>query len=547
MRKILLTCFALMFSLMTASAQGANLPRCEAEQLSKVHELGDEIRALEDDMAVAETMSEILRLNADHLLLRQKLWEDIQLCDMNLEFISLFSARFNDIFAASSIEGISPGQEGGLRWKLVEGMAGEATNLLLSNLGKYFLSGLVPGGGDSPGEPLAACTETQLQHARGAKLSGYIEILNQALAVDVVDDLLRYDAAHLAFRESAWADLPRCVEAYEVAILMFRISGDFVVGHALAFLGIPRDSNPYVAQLMDDVAGLPAWMIPAALRQPDAVYALFETSLPECTAAELAWAASLRHPLLGPDGELGESFLDGINRSDLNVQAVVEIAWRDKQLAQAPRCTESLQIFLAMSQIGNDMVAAAGFILAGEQELASRYREQALQGAERTQLLQADIAEAKEPKGEFVIEQTELPGCTADQLAVLSENTVTPWIDVANALRNAEAPSDFKPYAEAQSQWRKDLLQRLPACTLALEVSLHLHLGTGNFTGLYAIDYAGVAQENNAYVQANEDFSADACAAGIADAGNNLGGGIGRPGEGAADQRRNRDPEDGAP
>ncbi len=509
MRKIIVTCFVLIFSFMAASAQGVNLPRCEADQLSKVHELGDEIRALEADMGLAETMPEILRLNADHLLLRQKLWEDIQLCDMNLEFISLFSARFNDIFAASSMEGISPGQEGGLRWKLVEGMAGEATNVLLSNLGKYVLSGLVPGGGDSTGEPLAACTETQLQNARGAKLSGYIEILNQALAVETVEDLLRYDAAHLVFRENAWADLPRCVDAYEVAILMFRISGDFVVGHALAFLGVPRDSNPYVAQLMDDVAGLPSWMIPAALRQPDAVYALFETSLPECTAAELAWAAKLRHPLLGPDGELGESFLDGINRSDLKVQAVAEIAWRDRQLAQAPRCTEALQIFLAMSEIGNDMVAAAGFALAGEPDLASLYREQALSGAERTQLLQVDIAEAKEPKGEFLIEQTELPGCTADQLAVLGETILTPWIDVANTLSNVEAPSDFKPYAEAQSQWRKDLLQRLPVCTEAVEASLHLHLGTGHFTGLYAIDFADVSQENNAYMQATEDFSAD--------------------------------------
>ena len=128
------------------------------------------------------------------------------------------------------------------------------------------------------------------------------------MAVDTIEDLLRYDAAHFEFRESAWSDLPRCADAYEVAILMFRISGDFVVGHALAFLGIPAESNPYIAQIAEDVTDLPAWMIPPALRDRDAVYALFESNLPGCTAAELIEIVYFSHPLLRLEGALEGEF-----------------------------------------------------------------------------------------------------------------------------------------------------------------------------------------------------------------------------------------------
>ena len=244
MIRFLATCCLLLSWLLTASAQAVDLPRCDAETLFDYPELGSEIDAFEDEMNRAESMEDVLRVNAEHLRLRQKLWDDLQLCDVNLEFGSLLSARLNDVFVVSAIAGLSPGQEESPRWKLVEGMGGEALSMTLANLGEYLLSGLLPGSKDSKAEPLAACSETQRQYARGAKLTGYIEILNHALAVETVEDLLRYDAAHLEFRESAWSDLPRCADAYEAAILMFRISGDFVVAHAQAFLGIPADVQP---------------------------------------------------------------------------------------------------------------------------------------------------------------------------------------------------------------------------------------------------------------------------------------------------------------
>lgn len=509
MVRLLAICGVLLFSLLTAGAQAVNLPQCSPDQLAWLGELSPEIDAVEQAMSVAETMSDVLRVNTEQLALRQRLWDDMRMCDVNLEYVSLFSARYNDLFVVSTIEGLSPGQKDSARWRLLEGLDGETTNLVLSNLGEYFLSGLIGKGGDAPGEALPACTESQLQYARGTKLTGYVEILNQALAVETVDDLLRYDAAHLAFRESAWADLPRCVDAYEVAILMFRISGDFVVGHALAFLGVPRDSNAYVSQLMDDVAGLPSWMIPAGLRQPDAVYTLFKTSLPGCTAAELVGAAYIGHPLLETDGALEENFVERLNQSNLNIKtyARMEIDWRNRQFADAPRCREALEITLAMSETGGDMVAATGFSQAGEPELAFLYREQALLGAQRVQTLLANIAAAKEPEGELVLEQTQLPGCTADQLAAVVDSVLAPWRDMGEILPALESRADFSRFAAAQFQWRKDFLGRLPGCAEAVELGLWFHQGAGIFAGVYALDSAGVKQENNVYMQASKYFA----------------------------------------
>ena len=507
MGRLLVICFVLVYSLLTASAQGDDLPRCNADTIFDFPEVGPEIRELEREMGLAETMDDMLRLNAEHLTLRRKLWEDMHLCDMNLDFVSLLSARFNDIFAASAIEGLSPSQGGGPRWQLIEGMGGEAIGLLLSNLGDRFLSGLTGGGGDAPEESLAACTEAQRQYARGAKLVDYINIMEQALAVETVEDLLRYDAAQLAFREGAWSDLPRCADAYEVAILVVRISGDFVVAHALAFLGVPRESNPYPAQLVEDIAQLPAWMIPAALRDVDAVYALFESNLPACAADELAWALSLRHPLLGPDGELAENFLDGISRSNLGVQAAAEISWRDRHLAASPRCTEALELALAMSEIGNDIVVAAGFSLANEPELTSLYPEQALLGANRLRRLLADIADARERSYESEAIQNPLPACTADQLLTPVQTVLASWGEMETILSTLKSRADFARYAQAQFQWRRDLLQRLPGCAEAVELGSLLHQGAGIIAGFFALDFAGIKPENNAYVRANQDLA----------------------------------------
>ena len=505
MIRIFLLCCALLFALMPASAQGDQLPRCNAEQGYDFPGLEPEIHEFERQMDLAESMDDVLRLHGEYLQLRRKLWTDLHLCDVNLESVGLFSARFNDLFAVSALEAISHGQMQGQRWKLVEGMAGEAVGLLLSYVGERFISGLI-GGDDMPEDALAACTESQRTHARGAKLKGYIEILDHALAVETVEDLLRYDAAHLTFRESIWLDLPRCANAYEVAILMFRISGDFVVAHALAFLGIPRDANPYVEQLLDDVAGLPSWMIPVALRDVDAVYALFESSLPACTAAELDWALNLRHPLLGPDGELGESFLDDANRSNLKVQAIAEISWRDRHLADSPRCREALEITLALGEVGGDRVAATGFSLAGEAEIAALYREQAQLGAERLKALKADIAAASERSGDLAAEWTHLPDCTGDQLVTVSESEYQHWSELRTVLRAIEVRSDFERYAAVQFRWREDLLQRLPGCAEAVEVGLLYHDGAAILSGLNALGFAAIKLENNPYEKYSADF-----------------------------------------
>ena len=509
MIRFLATSCALLFSLLTVSAQAIHLPQCSPDQFSRIAELSPEISALEDELGLVESMSDVLRVNADHLRLRRRLWDDIQLCDVNLEFNSLFSARFNDALAVSAMEGLRPGQKDGVRWRLLEGLDGEANNLLLSNLGEYLFSALLPGGEGAPTEPLAACSETQRQYARGAKLTGYIEILNQALAVETVEDLLRYDAAHLEFREGAWSDLPRCADAYAVAILMFRISGDFVVGHALAFLGVPRDSNPYVAQLTDDVGGLPAWMIPAALRDADAVYALFEINLPGCTAAERLQLPYFDHSLLAVEGALDGSFVEGLNRDNLKTYARVEIDWRNWQFAESPRCKEALALTLTLSEIGSDMVAAQGFWLAGELDLASRYREQALLGMDRFRALQAEIARANAPSGEIVYEETHLPACTADQVASLVAPVWEPWAEMETIVLTVKSRTDVVRYAEAHFEWRKNLLQRLPPCAEAVELSLLLHQGAGIFADLFALDYAGVKQDNNVYLQANRTLGDD--------------------------------------
>ena len=155
------------------------------------------------------------------------------------------------------------------------------------------------------------------------------------------------------------------------------------------------------------------------------------------------------------------------------------------------------------------MVAAQGFWLAGETDLAALYREQALLGMERFRAQQADIVEANEPSGEFVYEESQLPGCTAAQVETQIKPVWEPWTEMEAIVLTLESRADFARYAEAQFEWRKNLLQRLPPCAEAVDLSLFLHQSAGIFAGLFGLDYAGVKQDNNVYLQANRAVADD--------------------------------------
>ena len=73
-------------------------------------------------------------------------------------------------------------------------------------------------------------------------------------AAETIEDLLALGAMQIEFRDSVWRHLPACVEAYDIAWLMYRISGDSLLTWALMVAGAAEADIPYSATALEGAA-----------------------------------------------------------------------------------------------------------------------------------------------------------------------------------------------------------------------------------------------------------------------------------------------------
>ena len=73
--------------------------------------------------------------------------------------------------------------------------------------------------------------------------------MEASAAAETVDDLLRLGELQIEFRESVWRRLPACAEAFDIAWLMYRVTGDDMLTWALLAAGAAEEDIPYTAPL----------------------------------------------------------------------------------------------------------------------------------------------------------------------------------------------------------------------------------------------------------------------------------------------------------
>ena len=315
MRKTLILFATLIFAVNFGRAQDSGLPLCTAEQWDKMDEMlprFDELDALLESM---ETGADLLAFVETALTLRIDLWSAPPLCQPYIEFATIASRLINDNVILNAMYLYHPADSDTKR--LLGGEAWSANELAhLVGLGaKYIASHLGLGpweASDNDGVIPATCSEAQKQRIVGTKRQSYVNILRPAFSVDTVADLLHFDDEQLAFRATAYADLPLCAEAYDAAQRVAHISGDFVAAHALAFSGVTPTANPALQRILDSIEQLPAWVIPGEYRDSAPVRRLFDNNLPACTEAQLAEVVGISHPRFGPAGEFDESAITEI-------------------------------------------------------------------------------------------------------------------------------------------------------------------------------------------------------------------------------------------
>lgn len=505
MRKALILCAMLIFAVNIARAQDSGLPLCTAEQWDKMDEMlprFDEMDALLESM---ETGADLLAFVETALTLRIDLWSAPPLCQPYIEFATIASTVIDDNVILNAMYLYHPADSDTKR--LLGGESWSATELAhLVGLGAKFIAshlGLGPWEAtDNDGAIPATCSEAQKQRIVDTKRQAYVDILRGAFSVDTAADLLHFDDEQLAFRETTYADLPLCAEAYDAAQRVAHISADFVAAHALAFSGVAPAANPSLQQILNNIEQLPAWITPGDYHDPDRVRRLFDNNLPACTEAQLAEVARISHPRFGPAGEFDEGDIINATRQQLLAYATIDIAWRADSLPLFPQCAEAYEIALLLSQTGTDIVAAAAISVSGAPHAQNIYHDQALRGVEALQLRLAQLPETTAESTVVEALTSPLPACTIAQLLIMGDMVMAPYGALAGIIRDIDVKDDFRHYAEAIFAWRAKNLRYLPACSGALELAFMGNSHADNIAGAFTLDlYAQVNNDANPYYE----------------------------------------------
>ena len=510
MRKCLILGLALLCAVNFTHAQDLDLPFCTPEQWEKMTEIRprfDEVDALFESV---ETENDFLGYFAAAIDLRNDLWRDPPLCEPYIEIATLVGQISNDNVILNPMYWFYTGDNdtdrrlGGDEWS-----AGELAYLF--GLGAKSIAsalGLGPWeASDENSEIPAACSYVQKQRIIRAKRQDYVNILRGGFAVDTIEDLLRFDDEQLAFRATAFVDLPLCADAYNAAMQVTHISADFVAAHALAFSGVAPASNPSLQQIVGHIGQLPAWIIPREYLDPARVRRLFDYNLPQCTEAQLAEVAGISHPLLGIAGEFDESAITAATRQQMLAYATIEIAWRAENLSRFPKCAEAYEIALLMSQTGTDVAVAAAIAVSGAPRDENLYLDQVLRGIEALQLRLAQLPETTVSGSAAAANTYSLPPCTIPQLRVMGDMVVVPYYEAAQNALKIDGADAVSRYAEVQFAWRANNLRYLPACSGAIDFAYLFNSHTDNIIAAYALGvYPRVIAEANPYVKENDAF-----------------------------------------
>ena len=354
--RIMLILLILLLNLgLAVRGQESGLPLCHADQINWAEDASPQIEALGRQLETIQTADDFLQYSRDQLAFRQDLWGAPPLCDPYLEAGVIISRYLSDAAYLSAIEWLGVFQMDSPRLQQFKQLGEDVGGLLAKLVGDY-LSLLVspdPRAEQSDGT-LPACADWQLQALRAAKTDEYSAILKAAFAVETVDDLLNYDGEQLAFREKIWNDLPLCAEAFEIAPRIFHISSDFLSAHALAFAGVPFDTNPFYWQLERDIRLLPSWLFDALETTKELTRQLFISHLPSCSPAQLAQLAAIEPPFAADKRHVRELTNTG-SMGVAREYALAEIRWRNEHMALFPPCTESIELALYMSGLGSDL------------------------------------------------------------------------------------------------------------------------------------------------------------------------------------------------
>ena len=220
------------------------LPHCAKAQLQ---DFIDIIVEYSEMTAAAEnivSLVDVIDYGKRHFAWREKRFTDLPRCAEAFTLGLLFDQATSDLVLAFSL--FLSGADADAIPHLAEIQEGSAK---MSALVTPIIRGERSGSEPALARRLPICTEAQLGVISAEIEPQYQEAMTVAEAAETIDDVLEFGRLQIAFRDGVWRQLPACGAAYDIAWLMYRITGDTALTLALQFAGAADEDIPFAAQV----------------------------------------------------------------------------------------------------------------------------------------------------------------------------------------------------------------------------------------------------------------------------------------------------------
>ena len=188
-------------------------------------------------------------------------------------------------------------------------------------------------------------------------------LIDQAQAIESLEDLLAYGEGQIEWRDTVWKRLPRCAEMHRFGRTLIEIADDLAAALALDYAGVDRQDNPYNERTADAAEKAQG----AQRRVAEAIRRAQETQplvggLPACTDLERRFLNRFIVPSFEP---MIRSNFSANTQSDLLEYVVDQLKWRDMHWSTLPYCREAYELGRIMFNFVNDFAKLQIIDLAG--------------------------------------------------------------------------------------------------------------------------------------------------------------------------------------
>jgi len=220
----------------------STLPGCGHSQLQDFLTIVMEYAELAEAAAEVASFDDVLALGQRQFDWREKRLSDVPRCAEALELGLLIDQATSDVVLVMAL--FLAGVEEADIPHIAAMHAGTAR---MSALVTPILQGERARADAPVAAPLPQCTAAQLGLITTQIEPDFWAIVDASSVAETIEDLLRLGEMQIAFRENVWSRLPACPEAYDIAWLMYRVTGDDVLTWALLAAGADEEDIPQSA------------------------------------------------------------------------------------------------------------------------------------------------------------------------------------------------------------------------------------------------------------------------------------------------------------